>query len=238
TVTDFDGEEFKLTGNLTIRGVTKQVEFKGEFGGQTVDAFGVTRAGFEASTEISREEFGLTWNAALEAGGFLVSDKVRITLDVSFPKDKEDTSDHHAARRSAQDRRAAFCVKVNSMSDQPVETLFLSTLPGATPSKWVHRFKARGSEVQLVTQDEQSQTLFLQPQDPPRYLPQLGYLRCRADGTWQDLVAADGLDPEELHLVRLYEEAPVIMVSKDHLLAAWTEDDGDVGADELTDETF
>ena len=124
------------------------------------------------------------------------------------------------------------------MSDQPVETLFLSTIPGATPSKWVHRFKARGSEVQLVTQDEHSQTLFLHPHDPPRYLPQLGYLRWRADGTWQDLVTADGLDPEELHLVRLYEEAPVVMVSKDHLLAAWTEDDGDVGADELAEETF
>ena len=124
------------------------------------------------------------------------------------------------------------------MNDQPVETLFLSTIPGATPSKWVHRFKARGSEVQLVTQDEHSQTLFLHPHDPPRYRPQLGYLRWRADGTWQDLVTADGLDPEELHLVRLYEEAPVVMVSKDHLLAAWTEDDGDVGADELTEETF
>ena len=89
TVTDFDGEEFNLTGNLTIRGVTKKVEFKGEFGGQTVDAFGMTRAGFEATTEISREDFGLTWNAPLEAGGFLVSDKVRITLDVSFTKDEE-----------------------------------------------------------------------------------------------------------------------------------------------------
>ncbi|GAA4107201.1 YceI family protein [Enteractinococcus coprophilus] len=88
-VTDFDGEDFKLHGNLTLRGVTKEVEFKGEFGGQTVDAFGATRAGFEAETEISREEFGLTWNAALEAGGFLVSDKVRITLDVSFTKDEE-----------------------------------------------------------------------------------------------------------------------------------------------------
>lgn len=88
-VSDFDGETFKLHGNLTLRGVTKEVEFKGEFGGQNVDAFGVTRAGFEAETEISREEFGLTWNAALEAGGFLVSDKVRITLDVSFTKDEE-----------------------------------------------------------------------------------------------------------------------------------------------------
>src|SRR5690625_1803509 len=124
------------------------------------------------------------------------------------------------------------------MSDQPVETLFLSTIPGATPSKWVQRFKARGSHVQLVTQDEQSQTLFLQPHDPPRYLPQLGYLRWRADQTCQQLVSDAGLDPDELHLVRLYDEAPVIMVSKDHLLAAWTDDDGDVGAQELADETF
>lgn len=86
-VSDFDGEEFKLKGNLTIRGTTRQVTFDGEFGGQTVDPFGTTRAGFEAQTEISREAFGLTWNAALETGGFLVSDKVRITLDVSFTKD-------------------------------------------------------------------------------------------------------------------------------------------------------
>ncbi len=124
------------------------------------------------------------------------------------------------------------------MTDQAVETLFLSTIPGATPSKWVQRFTARGSHVQLVTQDEQSQTLFLHPHDPPRHLPQLGYLRWRADSTWQELVTANGLDPDEIHLVRLYEEAPVIMVSKDHLLAAWTEDDGDVGADELEGETF
>lgn len=124
------------------------------------------------------------------------------------------------------------------MTDQAVETLFLSTIPGATPSKWLHRYKARGSSVTLVPQDEQSQTLFLQPHDPPRYLPQLGYLRWRADSTWQELIAADGLDPEDFHLVRLYDEAAVVMVSKDHLLAAWTEDDGDVGAEELEGETY
>ena len=126
---------------------------------------------------------------------------------------------------------------MKTMIDQAVETLFLSTVPGATPSKWVHRFKARGSEVSLIPQDEQSQTLFLQPHDPPRYLPQLGYLRWQADQTWQELVAADGLDPEEIHLVKLYVENPVIMVSKDHLLAAWTEDDGDVTSVELEGET-
>ena len=124
------------------------------------------------------------------------------------------------------------------MTEQAVETLFLSTVPGATPSKWVHRFKARGSEVTLIPQDDQSQTLFLQPHDPPRYLPQLGYVRWRAGQTWQELIAADGLDPEDIHLVKLYDEAPVIMVSKDHLLAAWTDDDGDVSAEDLEGEPF
>lgn len=124
------------------------------------------------------------------------------------------------------------------MTDAAVETLFLSTIPGATPSKWVQRFTTRGANVQLVTQDEQSQTLFLQPHDPPRHLPQLGYLRWRADATWQNLVAAHQLDPDAIHLVRLYHENPVVLVSKDHLLAAWTHEDGDVGANELADETF
>lgn len=78
------GEDFELTGELTIRGVAKQVTFDVEFGGQAVDPFGATRAGFSAKTTISRKEFGLTWNAALEAGGVLVSDNVKIELDVAF----------------------------------------------------------------------------------------------------------------------------------------------------------
>lgn len=81
-----DSEDFELTGELTIHGVSKTVTFKGEFNGVAVDPFGATRAGFEAKTVISRKDFGLTWNAALEAGGVLVSDKVTITLDVAFVK--------------------------------------------------------------------------------------------------------------------------------------------------------
>ncbi|MDJ0311785.1 YceI family protein [Arthrobacter sp. H35-D1] len=81
-----DAESFEMTGELTIRGISKSVTFKGEFNGVAVDPFGATRAGFEASTVISRKDFGLTWNAALEAGGVLVSDKVTITLDVAFVK--------------------------------------------------------------------------------------------------------------------------------------------------------
>ncbi|GER22467.1 hypothetical protein NCCP1664_09640 [Zafaria cholistanensis] len=81
------GEDYTLAGNLTIHGVTLPVEFQVEFNGVTVDPFGATRAGFSAETTISRKDFGLTWNAALEAGGVLVSDKVKITLDVAFVKE-------------------------------------------------------------------------------------------------------------------------------------------------------
>jgi polyisoprenoid-binding protein YceI len=81
-----DGDDYTLTGDLTIRGITKPVELEVEFTGVAVDPFGATRAGFSAETEISRKEFGLTWNAALETGGFLVSDKVKINLEAALVK--------------------------------------------------------------------------------------------------------------------------------------------------------
>ena len=75
-------ESFTLTGDLTIHGVTKSVDLEVEFLGAATDPFGNDRAAFEASTVISRKDFGLTWNAALEAGGVLVGDKVTITLEI------------------------------------------------------------------------------------------------------------------------------------------------------------
>ena len=81
-----DGEDYTVTGDLTIRGITKPVELEVEFSGVAVDPFGATRAGFSAETEISRKEFGLTWNAALEAGGLLVSDKVKINVEAALVK--------------------------------------------------------------------------------------------------------------------------------------------------------
>jgi polyisoprenoid-binding protein YceI len=81
-----DGEDYTLTGDLTIRGITKPVELEVEFTGVAVDPFGATRAGFSAECDISRKEFGLTWNAALEAGGLLVSDKVKITVEAALVK--------------------------------------------------------------------------------------------------------------------------------------------------------
>lgn len=80
------GDEYVIVGDLTIRGVTQQVELATEFLGEDVDPFGNTKAGFEASTEIDREAFGLTWNAALESGGVLVGKKVTINLEVQLTK--------------------------------------------------------------------------------------------------------------------------------------------------------
>ncbi|MGI9137371.1 MAG: YceI family protein [Candidatus Nanopelagicales bacterium] len=84
-VTD-KGTIVEVTGDLTIHGVTKSVVVPWEFIGVSTDPWGNTKAGFEAELEISREEFGLTWNAALETGGVLISDKIKLVLDVQALK--------------------------------------------------------------------------------------------------------------------------------------------------------
>ncbi len=73
-----------MVGELTIRDTTREVTLDLTFEGAATDPFGTYRAGFSASTEISRKDFGLTWNAALEAGGVLVGDKVTITIEAEF----------------------------------------------------------------------------------------------------------------------------------------------------------
>jgi polyisoprenoid-binding protein YceI len=83
TTVKHDGDSFVLLGDLTIKGVTRPVEVEFEPTGVATDPFGNVRAGFEGEAEISRKEFGLVWNVALEAGGVLVSDKIKIQLDVS-----------------------------------------------------------------------------------------------------------------------------------------------------------
>ena len=81
-----DGDEFIMVGDLTIKGVTRTIELELEPTGVVTDPFGQVRAGFEGEAELSRKEFGLTWNVALEAGGVLVSDKIKIQLDVAATK--------------------------------------------------------------------------------------------------------------------------------------------------------
>lgn len=77
-------DEFKVYGNLTVRDATRPVVLDTEFDGLVEkDAFGKRRAGFTATTDINRKDFGINWNAALETGGVLVGDKVKITLHIA-----------------------------------------------------------------------------------------------------------------------------------------------------------
>jgi polyisoprenoid-binding protein YceI len=80
-VKSHSGNEFVLTGDLTIKGVTRQVELAVEFEGVGRSPFGTDIFGFTASTEIDREDFGLTWNVALETGGVLVGKKIKIEIE-------------------------------------------------------------------------------------------------------------------------------------------------------------
>lgn len=81
-----DGAEWTITGDLTIKGVTRSVTIPFEETGTAVDPFGNTRVGFEGATTINRKDWDLSWNAALETGGVLVSEKIKLELDVSAIK--------------------------------------------------------------------------------------------------------------------------------------------------------
>jgi polyisoprenoid-binding protein YceI len=75
--------EYRVTGNLTMHGVTKEVTFAAEYSGQLKDPYGLQRAGLSAKTTINRKDFDLNWNAVLETGGVAVSDKVTIEIDLA-----------------------------------------------------------------------------------------------------------------------------------------------------------
>ncbi|MGI9196396.1 MAG: YceI family protein [Candidatus Nanopelagicales bacterium] len=85
-VTQKGDDEFIVTGNLTIHGVTKPVDVKWELVGTSQDPWGNTRIGFEGKAEISRKDFGLVWNVALETGGVLVGDTIKLELDIEAVK--------------------------------------------------------------------------------------------------------------------------------------------------------
>ncbi|MCK8493636.1 YceI family protein [Spirosoma sp. RP8] len=79
-------DTYDLTGDLTLHGVTKSVTLKAEYGGQMQDFYGQTKAGFEVTGVIKRKEFGLTWDGVTEAGGVVVSDDVRLVMNIQVTK--------------------------------------------------------------------------------------------------------------------------------------------------------
>ena len=86
SVEQVNDDTYRLTGDLTIKDTTKPISIDFEFTGSAKDPYGNLRAGFEGSTTINRKDWGVSWNAALEAGGVLVSDKVTLEFDISAVK--------------------------------------------------------------------------------------------------------------------------------------------------------
>ncbi len=80
------GDEGELSGDLTIRNITKPITLKVEYGGTIVDPYGQTKAGFTLAGKLSRKEFGLTWSAVTEAGSVVVSDEVKLNIEVQLIK--------------------------------------------------------------------------------------------------------------------------------------------------------
>jgi polyisoprenoid-binding protein YceI len=83
-----DDDEFKLTGDLTVKGVTKTVTLNAEFGGSTDDFYGNTKAGFEVTGKINRKDFGLTWDGVTEAGSVVVGEDIKLLINIQFAKQK------------------------------------------------------------------------------------------------------------------------------------------------------
>ncbi|MGY3088104.1 polyisoprenoid-binding protein YceI [Hymenobacter sp. UYAg731] len=80
------GNDYKVTGNLTVKDVTKPVTLEAEYGGSAVDFYGNHKAGFEVSGKINRKEFGLVWGGITEAGAIVLGDDVKLIINVQFAK--------------------------------------------------------------------------------------------------------------------------------------------------------
>ena len=101
-----DGDDWTITGDLTIKGVTKPITIEFESTGSARDPFGNLRIGFEGKTTLNRKDWGLTWNAALETGGFLVSDKIKLEFDISAIARSDPSPSRHMTTR--RDFTASF----------------------------------------------------------------------------------------------------------------------------------
>jgi polyisoprenoid-binding protein YceI len=86
TSAKLDGDDLVLTGDLTIKDVTHQVDITWEFNGIAKDPYGNTKAGFDGAATVNRKDWNLNWNAALETGGFLISDKIKLVLEIEANK--------------------------------------------------------------------------------------------------------------------------------------------------------
>jgi len=84
SIKQVDGDEYAITAEFTMKGVTKTIEFKGEYGGEAKDGYGNTKVGLEITGKLNRKDFGLNWNAVTEGGGLTVSEEVKLIANLQF----------------------------------------------------------------------------------------------------------------------------------------------------------
>ena len=101
------GDEYEIRGDLTIRGTTRSVVLKAEYAGTVTNMQGGKSAGFSATTKINREDFGLTWNVALEQGGLLVSKDIKIEIDLEAMSSAAEVTAEAEAESEMDEREAA-----------------------------------------------------------------------------------------------------------------------------------
>lgn len=101
------GDDYEIRGDLTIRGTTRPVVLKAEYAGTVTNMQGGKSAGFSATTKIDREDFGLTWNVALEQGGWLVGKEIKIEIDLEVMSAATDVAAEAEAESEMDEREAA-----------------------------------------------------------------------------------------------------------------------------------
>lgn len=84
SIKQVSGDDYEIVADFTLRGVTKSVTFKGEYGGQAVDGYGNTKVGLEVTGSINRKDYGVNWNAVIEGGGLTVSNEVKLIGNLQF----------------------------------------------------------------------------------------------------------------------------------------------------------
>lgn len=84
SIKQIDDDEYAISADLTMKGVTKAIEFKGEYGGKATDGYGNNKVGLEVKGKLNRKDFGLNWNAVVEGGGLTVSEEVKLIANLQF----------------------------------------------------------------------------------------------------------------------------------------------------------
>lgn len=122
TIDEIDEGAFIVTGNLTIRGITRAISIPLELTGINEDSFGNVRAGLEGNRRINRKDWGLKWNQVLDSGGVMVADKITLEFDLSLVKQSDETGSEAQAQEEEGNQTAAGATESEDATQQNEQT--------------------------------------------------------------------------------------------------------------------